>query len=429
MKLKRKIKNFLKKHIFTLKIEYYKKQNRFKRYRQSLNNTKINVIFVCHRPAVWNYQKTIFEAMMKDEQFNVSIIAIPIKKQLPELGFSHEIYETEGAEDFFKDFPCRVINGYNYETKEWFDLKNLNPHYVFFQQPYNIHRPAIYHCNEVNKFAHICYIHYGLSMLGEHDVLKEFAYDFFQYASLIFAETPYHQRSYIKEISRYNKFFKFKNIFLSGCPAFDNLEQFKNAESNLWKHQNPKKFRIIWTPRWATSEGSCNFVEYKDELFDYCEEKDYDFIFRPHPQAFLNYIDEGILTKEDIEVLKHKFNVSKNSHLDLSKQYLSTLYSSDLLISDPSGILTEYLLTGKPIIYTKKSDEWANEFGLNVMIKGSYSATSWQELKDIIEMLKSGEDPLKEKRQEIINSEFYFPKEGAGFTIKELIKKDFYGKN
>ena len=429
MKIRRKIKNFFKKHISALKVEHYKKQNQLKNYYQALKGAKINVVFVCHRPAVWGYQKTIFEAMVKDKQFNISIVAIPNKKQVPGLYLNHEIYETEGAEEFFKDFPCKVVNGYNYETKEWFDLKSLNPHYVFFQQPYNVCRPAIYHSKEVNKFARICYIHYGLSMLGEHDVLKEFAYDFFQYTSLIFAETPYHQQTYIREISRHNRFFKFKNIFLTGCPAFDNLEQYKNSESPLWKHKNPKKLRIIWTPRWCTSERNCNFIEYKDKLFDYCEEKGYDFIFRPHPQAFLNYIDEGIMTEQDIESLKHRYNTSKNSHLDLSKPYLTALYSSDFLITDPSGILVEYILTEKPIIYTKKSNDWANNWAWKVMVETSYNVTSWQELQSTIEMLKNGNDPLKEKRQEIIKNEFYIPKEGAGYIIKELIKQDFMTKS
>mgnify|MGYP004534081803 FL=1 len=44
-------------------------------------------------------------------------------------------------------------------------------------------------------------------------------------------------------------------------------------------------------------------------------------------------------------------------------------------------------------------------------------------------MLKSGEDPLYEKRKHIINNVFYINPKGAGYTIKELIKEDFYGKN
>ena len=308
------------------------------------------------------------------------------------------------------------------------DLRNLNPNYVFFQTPYNICRPPIYNSKEINKFARICYIHYGLSMLKDQCVLKEFAKDFFQYTSLIFAETNYHKNSYTEEIKKYNKKYQFDNIFLSGCPAFDNTEKYINSESKIWKHTTGE-FRIIWTPRWCTNEDNCNFQEYKDWLFDYAEKTKCDFVFRPHPQAFLNYIAEGILTEKELAEMKQKYKESEYCSLDTNKNYLETLYSSDVLVTDPSGINFEYLLTGKPLIYTKKSDEWANDFAKRVIIDSSYIVHNQEELKQTLDMLKSGNDPLKEKRQEIIKSEFYIPEKGAGYTIKELIKKDFYGKN
>lgn len=429
MNWKKKIKYFLQDKINPYRIEYYKKQNKEKSYKKSLRKEKINIVFVCHRPAIWGYQKTIFEACISDIDFDVTIVAIPNKKELPQAGLLHEVYESEGAEEYFKEYPCRVINGYNYETHEWFDLKELKPDYVFFQTPYNICRPKLYHSKEVNKFARICYVHYGLSMLKDQCVFKEFAKEFFQYCSLIFAETEYHKRSYKDEIIKYNSRFNFNNIFLSGSPVFDNLKPYKDVESSLWRHRNHEYFRIIWTPRWSTGENNCNFLEYKDELFCYAENNNYDFIFRPHPQAFLNYIAEDIMSEADIESLKKDYTNSKNCTLDLSKDYLATLYSSDVLISDPSGIDFEYLLTGKPIIYTKKSDEWANDFAKNVFIAASYVVTNWDELQKTLEMLRNGNDPMKKKRAEIVEKYFYFPENGAGYTIKELIKRDFYGKN
>ena len=83
-------------------------------------------------------------------------------------------------------------------------------------------------------------------------------------------------------------------------------------------------------------------------------------------------------------------------------------------------------MTGKHIVYCKNdkslfehTDKWTDGF---------YYVRSWKELTDTLEMLKSGEDPLKEKRQELIRSEFYLPPKGAGYEIKELIKKDFRGE-
>ena len=49
---------------------------------------KINVTFVCHRPAVWGSLHTVFDALKADSRFNVTVVAIPNKKQLPELQLS-----------------------------------------------------------------------------------------------------------------------------------------------------------------------------------------------------------------------------------------------------------------------------------------------------------------------------------------------------
>ena len=88
--------------------------------------------------------------------------------------------------------------------------------------------------------------------------------------------------------------------------------------------------------------------------------------------------------------------------------------------------MVDYFMTGKPIIYTHKTDLF-NDFGKKIA-EGFYWVRNWDELKKTIEMLKSGNDPLKEKRREIIKSEFYIPEIGAGETIKNIIKGDFYGK-
>ena len=68
-------------------------------------------------------------------------------------------------------------------------------------------------------------------------------------------------------------------------------------------------------------------------------------------------------------------------------------------------------------------------FAKNVFIAASYVVTNWDELQKTLEMLRNGNDPMKKKRAEIVEKYFYFPENGAGYTIKELIKKDFYGKN
>ena len=387
---------------------------------------KINIVFICHRPNVWGSLKTVFEACNNDKSFNVTIIAIPNKKELPNLGLNHEIYETEGAEDFFKDYPCKVVNGYNYETQKWFELKSLKPDYVFIQQPYNICKPSKYHSKKISKYCKLCYVHYGILIFKGEVQESVYPPDFFKNVDFVFSENK-EQQFVIENLAK--KINSKLICKLTGYPRFDGLDKYRNINSDNWNlpmSENVK--RIIWTPRWCTNENNCHFFEYKDKLIEYAEEnKDIDFIFRPHPQAFLNWNATGELSKKEAEKHKKRYKNCNNAKIDTRKEYLTTFYSSDFMITDISSIIPEYFLTGKPIIYCHRTNHF-NKFG-EKMAEGFYWVHNWEELEKTIEMLKRGEDPLYEKRQQIIKDNFYINPNGAGNTIKEIIKKDFYGKN
>lgn len=170
----------------------------------------------------------------------------------------------------------------------------------------------------------------------------------------------------------------------------------------------------------------CNFFDYKDKLLDYCAaHPEIDFIFRPHPQAFIGLNATGELSEKEAAVYKAEYDKHPNTKIDYSKEYLTTFYSSDCMITDISSIVAEYFLTGKPIIYCHKKDCF-NDFSRKLS-EGFYWVRNWQELERTLQMLKSGDDPLKEKRQELIKSEFQISKAGAGKAIAALIKKDALG--
>ena len=159
-------------------------------------------------------------------------------------------------------------------------------------------------------------------------------------------------------------------------------------------------------------------------MIDYCQQNNtVDFVFRPHPQAFLNWISTKELSEKEANDYKDKYAKLANANIDDTKEYLTTFYSSDCMITDISSIVAEYFLTGKPIIYCHRKDCF-NDFSRKLS-EGFYWVHNWQELQNTLDMLRVGNDPLKEKRMQLINSCFYIPEEGSGQSIKEIIKKDF----
>lgn len=408
-------------------IKLLTNQNINLRYKiKRLNNEKINVIFVCWRPAVWGSLKTVYESMKSDDLFNVNIVVIPNKKQLPKLGLNHENYESEGGEVFWKGED--IIQGYNYETKEWIDLKSLNPDYVCFQQPYNSTRSTLYKSKYISRYAKIFYIaYYAFFNCNESNFINMECTpcDYMEDLSFYFTQNKEDQLFMEKRMIDCNN--RLVNIKMTGFPRFDRNNRNLNLLSSAWKNINDNRFRIIWTPRWCTNENNCHFFDYKDKLVEYCmNQQDIDFVFRPHPQAFLNWEATGEFPKEEALLYKEKFTNSNNMNIDFSEDFLPTFYTAGCMITDTSSVIPEFFLTGNPIIYCHKKNS-LNSFAKHKgYTDGFYWAENWNDVNNLLDMLRNGNDPLKQKRQELIKSEFYIPKQGAGYLIKEEIKKDFF---
>lgn len=384
---------------------------------KKINGEKVNVVFVCHRPAVWESLHSVYDALVKDDLFKVTIVAIPIKKQLPDKGFNHDVYVSEGAEEFWESYGC--VNGYNCETHEWLDLQTLEPDYVFFQQPYNATRCNQYKSWVVSKYAKICYLNYfspvSFGKIYEECMPKEFMKDL----SFYFTQ---HELDHQFVLEKYKGFgHTCTNIIMTGYPLYDNLEKYRNAGERIWKDKNHTRFRIVWTPRWTTNEGNCHFFDYKDKFIELCRNENVEFVFRPHPQAFLEWNATGELLEEDAKKYRKKYEKNKYMHIDESKSYMDMLYSSDCLITDRSSIMYDYFLTGKPIIFCTSNGENDTAVLLN---EGLYKANTWEDICYYLELLMSGKDSLIEKRENIISHNFYFNPIGAGENIKNIIKKD-----
>lgn len=388
------------------------------------NGEKINIIFICQRPQVWTSLKSLYEACLKDSDFNVTIVTIPIKKQLPNITFNHEIYESEGAETFWADSDCNVINGYDSFSNKWLDLRTLNPDYVFFQQPYDIVRCELYKSSNIAEFASIGYTSYYYAISSD-DIKNCMPENFIKNVSICFLQNNSEEKWFNDKFN----ILKYPTVkrFITGCPKFDNIHNYKNKKSSLWKLNTEKSFKVIWTPRWTTNENTCHFFDYKDKFIEYCKRhKDVDFIFRPHPQAKLNYAAEENFSINQFEQYEQHYKNSNNMNIDYTPDYLPLFYSADVLISDISSIIPEFFLTGKPIIFCKKNQSKYNIE--SVWSKGLYIAKNWSEVEHILNQLKSGIDPLYELRHKLISSEFVLSSSHVGQKMKCIIKKDFKGE-
>ena len=146
-------------------------------------------------------------------------------------------------------------------------------------------------------------------------------------------------------------------------------------------------------------------------------------VFRPHPLAFDNFISKGLMTKKEVaNYLKNYQN--SNMIYDKSSNYYDTFRDSDVLITDFSSIIIEYLMYDKPIIFCHRDMNILNDY-MKEITKICYCVNNWKEVEQVLEKLKKGKDPLKDTRTKFVNENFKNYDGKIKYRIIESIKKDY----
>lgn len=378
-KLKKIIKNFCD-ILFEARAKYF-----LKRQRKSIENNRI--VFLCQCQHIWDKALPLVDGLQDNPKFNVILYVIKDE-------------EKNDDETIFFSYKGNV----NIIRYEEISLKKLKPRYVIYTRPYDSALPKDIRIKKVVKYAKTCYLPYGYSLMKIGDVnLNKW---FIRYLYLLFADNIY---AYNYFVSKREKNIKtgIQKVVNLGYPYMENLvKNFKTLaqqESNGFNNiENADKFfKVLWTPRWTTDVtiGGSNFFKYKDQIINYLQEnKDIAFVFRPHPYLFTRSIKDGIITEEEATKYLNNIDESERMYYDVEDTYLGTFENTNVLITDISSIVSEYLLTKKPIIFCHNDVEDLNEI-FEDMKNYMYNAYTMEDIIFYINELKKGVDPLKDKRE------------------------------
>lgn len=321
---------------------YYIKKVRNKMSLMFNSDNRINVVFLIQFLESWNKLSYLYSRMKEDKRFNPLIVCIPYDHTK----FDNINYLDNDVYHYFINNGYDAINGIDKNNK-WIDIKELCPAYVFCSRPYNYLMPKEYSSNKLSKYTLIANILYGesFSINIANVVLNRVYYkDVFCYFSLDDSEKKMYEKKFNLGIKK----------GIQKCEALGRtgLEMIINNK----KEKESCRRKVIWNPRWSTHKevGGSNFFKYKDVMLNLANSfKDVDFIFRPHPVMFNNFIQTGLMSYKEVEEYKDRCKKLPNVILDESIDYVNTFWESDLLISDFSSIVLEYYVTEKPIIYCR----------------------------------------------------------------------------
>lgn len=138
---------------------------------------------------------------------------------------------------------------------------------------------------------------------------------------------------------------------------------------------------VLYTTTWQGYQNSTNFssIDSAKDIIEHLVSSNFRVIFRPHP---LSYTDKGqaIIIDEIKDYLLEQINNTGiahciSDHKEFSNSYKSVeecINGSDILLSDVSAIIGDWLFTAKPYILLDMNSNKDEFYKLNPLAKGAY---------------------------------------------------------
>jgi CDP-glycerol glycerophosphotransferase (TagB/SpsB family) len=200
-----------------------------------------------------------------------------------------------------------------------------------------------------------------------------------KYFDLYLTQGPFFTRNFIRLREKYKNF----EVVETGWPKLDiygkKSHKFDNDKKLLLQEYNAERI-ILFSPTFSPSLTCAPFLE--NQLEDLATNKSYLIIIKFHDLMSLELIN------------KYKKFAGKNSNVLFvdERNIIKYLLISDLMISDTSSAVYEFLLLDKPVITFKNNSKF---------FKWDNSLT-YDKLSEKVEINLS-KDPFKNQRKEIFN--------------------------
>jgi hypothetical protein len=157
---------------------------------------------------------------------------------------------------------------------------------------------------------------------------------------------------------------------------------------------------VLWNPHFSLGVGGWStFDRYLVPLTEYfAAHPEALLVVRPHFRLAHDAAEVGGSLQAMMSYLADAARLHENIVLDTASDYLATFAASDALISDLSSLITEFMPTGKPVLYLHRSDSpGVNEdaeyvFSLDI-------ATSWPGVEAFLDDVVAGIDRGAERRR------------------------------
>lgn len=362
-----------------------------------LNGQKLNVVFFESRSQTWFFD-TLYRLFKENGLFRVSVVIVPFVMSGKDV-----MCEILGKmKRFLRQKGIPFIAGYDEDTDEFFDPLTLKPDILLFTHNWAGHVHEYYQLfRYTDSFNYL--INYGIQLMDHASELNEYA----NYLS----KKEYLSSNDLIPLASHYRGDAALNCAALGSSKLDPYFDKKYIPMDCWKPGNDGKKRIIWAPHWTDfiykETGPYALSSFFD-LYDYMIEianefkKNIQIAFKPHPLLFEQV--KKSWGKDRVEKYYQKWMEMENTQL-VEGQYMDLFLTSDAMIFDGCSFTLEYLVTGKPAIYTQASEGNLNfnSFGKQVFEQHYHAVNLLDDIREFIqEVVIEGKDKNKDKRMQFI---------------------------
>lgn len=365
------------------------------------------VLFLVFDHAIWKCE-AIYRSIAEEGALNPVICVIPWH-----VGTDREIEERfDRTLAHFTETGHAVFNPRDEQTGRWKDPRILDPLYVFFSSPWAHTAYEFRIENFLDRYT--CYVPYGIMQAAIPQ--QQYNQRFHNLLWRHFVETDFH-----RQLAEQYSDCKGVNVVMSGYPYFDELRRYLEADKPVFEYGAPENapvLEIIWAPHWTVGNvGSniprfSNFYKYRAffrQLSDLYGGR-IAVIFRPHPVLRSALAADPDFGEADCNDYYNAFRGSPHNSFS-EGEYADTFHRSAAMITDSVSFISEYLVTGKPLLFLATEngsvDQQFNDFG-RMSIENAYVARSQADIKAFIDnTVIEGKDPMRARRKAFV--ERYFP--------------------
>lgn len=201
-----------------------------------------------------------------------------------------------------------------------------------------------------------------------------------------------------------------------GTPKMDRVisasKAAEKAHSHPWSEQAAGRPIILWNPHFSMGEGGWStFLTYLEPMVAYAAAHPEMFLLiRPH---FRILRDLELAGENGREVAARLFAAAtdhRNVAIDTTPDYLESFRAADVMVSDLSSLLTEFFLTGRPLLYLHRPD------GPGINDDAEYFlacdvATEWSDVQRFLDVTLTVGD-LGRSRRELARERHFVHEDG-----------------